>query len=247
MGDYEKLIELTESPEVQEGVDLPKVQLHKWLVLGQTEYLCEYGTLSDGHEKLTDAQKYAQALKEQYYLAVNMALQKSVGMEAQADILEAEEELEKEDLSPSKRLRLEAKLNRARANMLSALTMIEDQTRMIKFYAKKAAELKPKVEAQYPRGIEQAEADNWSAVFEYRMKKGGGHGIGERVDNVPLDPYTKARLGVKYGRPDAVAPLAVSEKERIKELTGGDVQRFLQITQKDLVMQESKLKKLTGS
>lgn len=221
---FEKLVELANSKEVLEGVEMPRVHLHKWLVLGQTDYLCENGTLSDGHEKITEAQKYAQAIRELYYISLGIQEAESVAMRAQADLLEGEEELKKSKRwfgTRPQELRAQAKINQAKAQMLRCSVDAEDRGRMAKFYYKKIKELKPIVESKYPQGIEQAEADNWEAVARYKNLKDKTPGLGmgrERMDHVPLSPEHKARLGIEFGRPDMQAPLLLSDANR-KQLT----------------------------
>lgn len=202
---YDKLISLVENDSVKQGAELPKIYLHKWLVLGQTEHVCRHGTLSDGHEKLTDSQRYAQALKEWYSLALNIRSQKTIAKRAQADLIDAEEKLT-EAVKDSAILRAEADKEDAETRLLTALVTVEDQMRMVRVYESEVKKLKSAVEKQYPKGIEQAEVDNWNTVANYRMLKNPG---GERLDNVPLSPVDKAKIGLKYKRTDALAPLMV--------------------------------------
>lgn len=222
MSDLNKIVSIVDSDEVQEGLLLPKIHLHKWLVLGQTEYVCEYGTLSDGHEHITPAQRYAQAIKEQYALSQNVAMQKSIALEAQADLLDALDAA-KEAKTESAALRAEAKRIVAQAKLTSALVTVEDQMRMIKVYARVRSELGPEVERQYPAGIEQAEPANWVAVAEYRHSKGGR----ENMTNLPLEPRLKAALGVAMGRPDMAAWLMVSDKKEIGKLPSQTINEYL--------------------
>lgn len=227
MSDYNRILELAESSQVKEGIELPKVHLHKWLVLGQTQYLCEYGTLSDGHEKITDAQKYSQAIKEAYYLSLNIQGTKAQAKLAQADVLDAEEELTSAK-TPSQTLRAEGRLEMAQSKLVNYLINAEDQDRMLKYYLARAKQLQHSVEAQYPEGIEQAELDNWVAVAKYRSIKEKLPGVArERMDNVPLPPEIKAQLGIAYDRPDMVAPLMVAKENEIRSLPSGSVNEYL--------------------
>lgn len=208
--EFDKILQIANSDVVNKGIDLPKVYLHKWLVLGQTEHVCKYGTLSDGHEKITASQRYAQALKEWYYLSVNIRSQRSIAKRAQADLLDAQDELKQAETAQDI-LRAEADLDDAQTRLLSSLVSIEDQMRMVRVYEAEAKSLSGLVEGQYPEGIEQAEEDNWKAVLEYRMMKERVQGMArESTSNIPLSPQTKAELGYKHGRLDAVAPLAIS-------------------------------------
>ena len=67
MNEFEKILEMAEDERIKlaEGF---KGLLHTELMFGQSMYLCRYGTLSDGHEKFTDAQKYYQAIREMWIL-----------------------------------------------------------------------------------------------------------------------------------------------------------------------------------
>lgn len=206
---YNKLLELTSEDTVELGASF-KDLLHKKLVLGQTRYVCRYGTLSDGHEKITDAQRYFQAIKEMYCLASNIRAQKANAMIAQADILDAQEALSKAT-NEAEKLRATGKLMQHQERLLNSLVTVEDQLRMLDEFNKIRQELEPAVEAKYPLGIEQAEEDNWRAVFEYRMIKSQSTG-GERTDNIPLPPESKAELGARYNRFDAIAPKIVADR-----------------------------------
>lgn len=223
MDSFEAIIKLSENDIIAAGADIPKIHLHKWLTLGQTEYLCRYGTLSDGHEKFTDAQKYAQALKEYYYISVNMKQARAQAKIAQADYLDAKEALEKATTDAQK-LRAEGQLEQAESRLTTSLVSMEDQFRMIKAYAQVCAELGPKVQEQYPMGIEQAEMDNWVAVAKYRQI---AQGPAARMDNIPLPPEVKAEIGIQYQRNDMVAPLMIEKENEIRSLPSGSVNEYL--------------------
>lgn len=192
--------------------------LHRELVLGQTRHVCRYGTLSDGHEKLTDAQKYYQAIKECWFIACSIKDRQADLMQAEADCIDAKAELDVA-VSESARLRAKAKLMRAELRCAEYSVSIEDQLRMLDEYNTIRLELKDAVQNKYPLGIEQAEPDNWQAVFEYRMLKSPQAGApGEHVQNIPLEPKHKAMLGLKHQRLDAVAPLAMISPEEVDKL-----------------------------
>jgi hypothetical protein len=238
--DYEKVLELVDSEQVELATSF-KSLLHKELVLGQTRWVCRYGTLSDGHEKITDAHRYYQAIKEMYALSGSIRLQKASAMLAQADLLDAQE-LEAQATKASDKLRAQGKALQAQEQMLTALVTIEDQLRMLDEYDKVRLELKPIVQAQYPQGIEQAERDNWLAVAEYRMLKQQVPGNApERLDNVPLDPLTKAQYGLHAGRMDAIAPLLVGKKELVAQLedtTPEHIQKLITQVQEQVKVEE---------
>jgi len=221
---FKRIDEIASSEEVRLAGELKEL-LHKELVLGQTRYVCRHGTLSDGHEKVTDAQRYYQSIREIYTIRSSMINTKARAMETQADLLDAKELPEE---TPSQKLRKKAAILSAEEALLSHLITVEDQARMIDEYNKVRLELMDKVRAKYPEGIEQAEADNWEAVFRYRMIKGKSPMVApERVDNVPLSPEHKARLGIEFQRVDAVAPKLVKEGLGLKALSEMNHNDFL--------------------
>lgn len=215
---YDEIIPgLSDNESFQYSVQLPQ-ELGKKLQLGQSNWVCRYGTLSDGHEKITPAQRYFQAIKEMYYLGQNIERQRAAAMRAQAKLLMAEKALihAKSDIE---KLECEADVIDAKTSLTSALMTIEDQKRMLNEYNRIRQELQAEVEAKYPEGIEQAEPDNWKATYLYRMQKEKVPGLGrERTDNIPLDPISKATLGLEFGRLDSVAPLQLTDKLAMREL-----------------------------
>lgn len=215
--DYGQVLELLEDERVQYGVELP-TQLHKKLCLGQTRYVCRYGTLGDGHEHFTPARRYFQSIREIYYLANAIKDYRCVVMDARADQLEAEQLPEGTEVQ---HLRKTAAVLRAKNKLTSALVTIQDSMRMLDEYDKVRQELEPEIEAKYPDGIEQAEPDNWRAIFDYRMIKGRTPGLAPaELSSIPMPLEQKAALGYQYGRFDAIAPLAVAQPEQCKQLEG---------------------------
>lgn len=183
--------------------------INKKLARGMTRYVCRYGTLSDGHEKLTDAQKYFQAIKEIDAMSFSLEEQICMAMVSQADLYEAEE-MQAE--TKAQQLRKEAKIRLAKNKIANALIQKEDLVRQLDEFIKVYQELRPIVESKYPEGIEQAEEDNWKAVFEYRAMKGD-----RSVQNIPLSPQVKAELGMNTGNMEAIAPLYFADKEKFKK------------------------------
>ena len=208
--EYEKILEIADSGNVELALSF-KEEINKKLALGMTRYVCRHGTLSDGHEKLTDAQKYFQAIKEMWSLGTSMSFQKVSAMKAQADLLDAEESLEKAE-KKSDKLRAEAKILEAKNALTISLVNIQDLERQLDEFNKVRLELAPIVEAMYPEGIEQAEEDSWKAVFEYRAMKGDF-----KVQNIPLRADKKAELGMNMGNMEAIAPLYFSNKEKFNK------------------------------
>jgi hypothetical protein len=227
--------DMVNSTGVQFGLEIPK-DLHTRLVIHQTRHVCRYGTLSDGFEKLTDAQRYYQAIRELYSLAQNIAQQQALAFGFQADILDAEEALASAQ-KESEKLRAKSQLFLARGRLQNALVIIKDQMRMVDEYNKIREELAPAVEAKYPGGIEQAEMDNWKAVYEYRKLSGDFH----NVANIPLPPVEKAKLGVEYQCMRSIAPAIVAEKDEFERLPNEDPQklkRFIQNLESNMTLIE---------
>lgn len=212
MDEYKKLLVIAENDSVVLAESFRK-KLHTHLTLGQTRYVCRNGTLSHGHEKLTSAQRYFQAIKEMWHIAQSIKSAKIEAKLAHADKLEAEEDSISAS-TESKRLRAEAKRERAEYQMLNHLTNAEDLLRQLDEYNKVRLELRDEVEEQYPGGIEQAEPDNWKAVAYYRYLKSPT----ERMDNLPLPQEEMARLGFEYQRRDMIAPLIVADEKKAENL-----------------------------
>jgi hypothetical protein len=224
MHEFDKLIELTSDERVELGTSFKEL-LHKELCLGMTRYVCRYGTLSDGHEKLTDAQRYYQAIREMYNRAHEVQSQKAAAMEAQADLLDAEEDLARAINTPAK-LRAEAAIMRAHGRLVTSLVTVEDILRQLDEFNKVRLELKKSVQAQYPEGIEQAEEDNWKAVMKYRHLK-RSLGYGPELTHVPLAPEVKAQLGFELGRPELTAWLAIQDEKKALQLIQQEEQKHV--------------------
>lgn len=228
MQEFDKIIELTKDSRVELGASFKEL-LHKELALGMTRYVCRNGTLSDGHEKITDAQRYYQAIKEMYTRACEMANYKVLAMEAQADLIDANDELvvANNGGKASNILRAEAKVLRASNRLRDSLVNAEDLMRQLDEFNAVRLELKEKVQSQYPQGIEQAEKDNWEAVAKYRMAK-KGLGYQEQVTHIPLDKESKARLGLRHGSPEMALWLAVSKEKEIELEYKGNIVNYLE-------------------
>ena len=199
MEEFNKILALSNDETVELASSFKEL-LHKELTLGMTRYVCRYGTLSDSFDKLTDSQRYYQSIREMYNRANEISMQKVASMEAQADLIDAEELLEKAE-TKSQKLRAEAKVLKAKNALRSSLVMIEDIMRQLDEFNKVRLELQDKVRAQYPEGIEQAESDNWKAVAKYKIaRQNVGHN--EMLNHIPLPMEEKARLGVMYNKPE---------------------------------------------
>lgn len=225
-GLFKQIEKHADSENVKSGLSYSDL-IGKQFVLGQTRYVCRWGTLSDGHEKITDSQRYRQALKEAYGISKNIKLNKILAMKAEADRLEAQDNLDKllgkwKKPTESEILRAKAYVQEAEEKLNTALDNITDQLRMLDEYEKVRRELEPEVLSKYPGGIEQSEKDDWSAVLEYRTKVAKVN-RDTMPHYVPMDPVSKAEFGVQTKNPELTAWLEVSEKKVINELCGGNV------------------------
>lgn len=208
---YDKILKLSESELVQLSQDF-KNEINKNLHLGHSRYLVRYGVLSDGHDRVTPAQRYFASIKEMWMAGNSVNNERVRAMNAQADLMDAKEDLENA-WKASDQLRAKAKILQAETQLTSALVNIEDLTRQLDEFNKVRLELKASVEAQYPEGVEQAELDNWMSVAKLKFIRQRSTGP-ERFTNVPLPPERKAELGYEMGRFDMIAPLAVAEPDK---------------------------------
>ena len=214
LSDYDKIIDLTKDTRVELGSGYSKL-LDTWLQLGMSRYVCRNGTLSDSQEVILPVKRYTQAIKEMYYLASNIKAQKALAMEAQADLMDANEEL-KMAVGNSDRLRAEAKKIKAESKLESALVTIQDQMRMLDEFNKVREELEPEVTSKYSC-IEDAEKDHWESVAKYRhLKKQMGYS--ENLTHVPLDMDSKATLGLELQSPDLMAWAIVADQKKMATL-----------------------------
>lgn len=222
----EEIERLKNSELVQTGQSWAE-QLNKKLCLSQTRWVCRYGTLSDGHEKITPAQRYFQAIREMWTISNSVVEQHSSALEAKADLIDAEEAASKAT-KVSDTLRAQAKIQRAQARIKSCTLMVQDQLRMLDEYNKVRLELEPEVEMKYPLGVEQAEPDNWKAVAEYRALKSQFGGTKEPLTNIPLPSDMKAKEGLRLKRLELAAWDLVAEKENVQKFFNGDIVKFLE-------------------
>lgn len=190
------MIDLDQSLEIAKGF---KEKIGKDFVLGQTRYMCRWGTLSDGHGHL-GIFRYPQALKEAYSIAQGIISNKAEMMKAEADLLDAES-AKRKAWTKSSKLRAEANLMMAKNRIVSLKVTLGEQATMLDEYLSVAAELKPEWESRFPGGIEQAEAEHWETYGKYLLEK-RKHGYAQDVTHLPLDPIAKAKLGLKYSAPE---------------------------------------------
>jgi len=228
--DLEKIKQIAESENVKTGINFKEL-INKELMLGQSRYVCRFGTLSDGHDKITDSQRYYQSIKEMYGIANEMNMNLARAMDAQADYEEANHDHANADRS-WQILRAKAKAQRASTTLENIHITLQDQARMLDEYNKVRLELQDKVRAEYPEGIEQAESENWIAVGEYWTFKKQMGANSNPLTHLPLDPVTKATMGAENNTPELMAWYLVQNKEKITKIYNGDVKAFIEDTLK---------------
>lgn len=215
---FKKLFEITDDSRVKLGDEM-RTLLNTELCLGMTRFVCRYGTLGEGFEKLTDSQKYYQSLREVYTRAIELRRTKANAKKAYAEYLEAGDELAKAS-SEVERLKAECKLELSEIHAFDLLVHAEDTLRQLDEFNKVRLELQDTVRAQYPQGIEQAEHDNWAAVMKYRIVKAMNPGNGPQdFASVPLPLKEKFFIGQELKRSDLTAPLTISEEKTHKLIT----------------------------
>lgn len=232
----ETITEIKDRPNVQEGLNLLE-EVNKKLVLGQTKYMCKHGTLSDGHDYYSNAQRYFQAIREAYRVSTNIHESYCAAMEAQANRIDAQEAWNVAK-TPQECLRAEAKFKRAEAQLKELTLNVQNRIKMLEAYQEVIHELGPEMDERYPEGIEQAQEDLWSDLFVGKMLKDPK----ARIDNIPLDPVTKAKLGLKWNRWDSAAQLVVQKLERgeIKDLTFATEKQIAGDLAKELISNDTK-------
>lgn len=243
INEYDKIISLSDSEQVQLGSSFKEL-LNTWLHLGMSRYVCRNGTLSEGHEKLTEAQIYAQSIREMYSLSVSIKQQRSQAMEAKADLMDYEEALQAET-KPSAKLRLEAKILTSQQRLVGALVMIEDQLRQMDEFNKVRQELEQSVTSKF-KSIEEAEPSNWEAILKYRILKNRMNDK-SAICHVPIAMDEKAALALKYDAPEAAIWLSSVKDAEINEKFGGDIKKYLQSKESNVFsLEEKKWQKPTG-
>lgn len=210
MSHLNSVLSLTDSSEVTLAESFKEL-LHKELTFGMTRHVCRYGTLSDGHEKITESQRYYQALRESYQRSQTMKDYKVQALEAEADLLDAIELLETAKTRAEK-LRAKASHLKATTRLETALVMAEDCNRQLVEFLRVVKELQPAVRAKYPEGIEQAELDNWKAVAEYRAALQEITGTPLHLEHLPLPQREKAELAIKLNKAELAAWFMVENK-----------------------------------
>lgn len=211
MSNFDDLFQVTNSSNLELADEL-KTVLNSELALGMTRWVCRYGTLGDGFDKLTDSQKYYQSLREVYTRSIELKKLKARAKLAYASFLEAQVHLKKAK-NEIETLKAESAVEMAETQALELLITAEDTTRQLDEFNKVRLELQDAVRAKYPEGIEQAERDNWLSVAKYRVMNHALMG-GSDLKTVPLSFEDKFKIGMDLKRSDMTSPLLVNNEAR---------------------------------
>ena len=227
MSDYDTLVGLINDERIDAGLATNK-DLGVKFCLSMTRYAWRYGTLSEGHERITDAQRYFAANREIYSISNGLEEQRFAAMTAKADLLEAEAMPTETEVQ---KLRAAAAIGQAKARIRRALDNCQDALRGLDEMCRVKNELEAAVMAKYPQGIEQAEPDNWRAIAEYRIAKQLPGQAPYPLDSIPMPAEHKARLGAHYGRPDAMAALAIANSQALTALPSATVTSISKVSE----------------
>lgn len=227
MSEFNEVLNIAENDVVGIGVKFGDL-INKELVLGMPAYVCEHGTLSDGHEHITPAARYYQAIKEMYYVSNAIIENKALALDAQANLIDAEEELTLAT-KESEKLRAQSKILKAKQGLIKALVGAKDSLRQLNAFNKVRLQLEAEVKAKYPEGIEQAQPDIWKSVAEYRsLLRLNGHNV--NLTHIPLEQKEKAKLGMITKNRDLCAWYVTENIQKINEQYDGNVDKFLDQT-----------------
>jgi hypothetical protein len=220
----EDIEKIATSEIVKVGIGFKEL-INKELILGQSRYVCRYGTLSDGHDKITEAQRYYQAIREMFVISNEMNMNLARAMDAQAELIEAGDLIE----SPKKAdaWRAKAKKLRAETQLEGIYLTLQDQARMLDEYNKVRLELQVQVRKEFPEGIEQAEPANWQAVGEYWAFKKQAGALGHPLTHLPMPADKKAILGLTNRAPELAGWFLAKNAKEIKEQYKGNSAQFL--------------------
>lgn len=223
MSDYDRILELANDNTLKLSSEIKEL-LGTELYLGMSNYVCKNGTLSEGFEKITDAQRYYQAVKECYTYGDSISETKATAMKAQANVQFYTLMNKLFGWLPIVKLYTMSNLMTSTQRLKSLLVTIEDQLRIFKAFNEVREELLPSVRAKY-KTLEEAEPDNWEAVLKYRIVR-QKLGKQEFINHVPIEMNKKAELGIKYGCTEALLWLSIDKEEEINKF-GGDIAKYL--------------------
>lgn len=220
MSDFDKILEIADDKTVQ-LTDEIKQLLGTELQFGMSNYVCKNGTLSEGFDKITPAQRYYQAVKECY--TYSNAIQ---DLKAQALMEHGGYKIytflrKYFSWLPIVGWWIKGKAMYAERKISSILMELEDKKRIIGAFNEERLKLMPEVRSRY-KCIEESEPDNWRAVLKYKMAR-QAIGKNEFINHVPMPSNEKAKLGIQYGSAEATLWFQVEKENELKGLTQDDL------------------------
>lgn len=240
---FSEIVTLTRSKEVELGQEMQNL-LDTELTLGMTRYQCKWGTLSDGHEHVTKAGRYYQSVRELWLRSNHM-----IQLEAKATKLKIRlgfwnllHKLSKITMMPFVIDWIGADVKLAENALLDALVAARELHKQMDEFNKVRLELQNEVRKKYPMGIEQAQPDIYKELARYRAKKRKLGYQNEQLTHVPLDPMSKAEVGVEVGAPDLFLFLEHQEPEMLSA-AGGSPQILVELQKSHTLALEKERKK----
>ena len=226
MSDFTTVKDISNSKEAVLSRGLEDL-LNKELQFGMSSYVIKNGSLSDGFEFLDDPARFYQSMRMMYQIADSIEEQEIGAMEAEADLIDAKKLLSLSTCE-SETLRAEAKIKRARARLRNMRVQTIDLQRHLKAFCEVYEELAPIVRGKY-KNIEEYEPERWEKVLRFRIDKRNTGLYQENLCHVPLDPVTKAKIGIETGSKDATLYLKYKEQDALNQLANGDLSKLIGI------------------
>lgn len=224
MKSFESILKKADDSSVELTDEIKKL-LGTELQFGMSNYVCQNGTLSDGFEKITPAQRYYQAVKECWTYGNSLQDTKATALQLQTK-LKIDIILDKLfGWLPVFGFYFQGKKMQSTRSMAGLLMEIEDKTRVLNAFNEARLKLMPEVRSKY-KSIEEAEPDNWEAVLKFRISR-QKLGKQEFLNHVPGTAEEKALIGVAYNAPEAAMWLAI-EKEKEIDKFNGDMIKYLE-------------------
>lgn len=224
MSSFENVLKKADDSSVELTEEIKQL-LGTELQFGMSTYVCQNGTLSDGFEKITPAQRYYQSVKECWTYANSLQDSKANALQLQTKLKVALILDKLFGWLPVFGFYFQGKKMQSVRTMAALLMEIEDKTRVLNAFNESRLKLMPEVRAKY-KSIEEAEPDNWEAVLKFRIAR-QKIGKQEFLNHVPGTAEEKALIGVAYNAPEAAMWLAV-EKEKEIDAFNGDMIKYLE-------------------
>jgi hypothetical protein len=223
--DLEQVEQISASDLVTSSAEFANKHINKWLHIHQTKYVTLYGTLSDGHGRITAAQIYSGALREAYSTAQSIETCAINAKRAYAKMLKAQDQINKAENEWDK-IQAECDLLEAEKAMEGQRLNAESLKYMLEAHTEVINKLGPSVTAQYS-SFEASEKDNWMQTAKYwnDEKKSG---YIKQMQSLPLDPMSKAKLGIETHNPEMTLWLKHSDP-RFNSIAEGSAENLVKL------------------